>query len=142
MISQAIRDFLEADGAITDKIAGRTYPERIPQDVTGLAVVLNRTTANREYSLTNELGIAAHNLQLDVYGDRNTTEAEVDATAELIRLRLSGYRGQLNDDVFCHGAFIDQDNDVSERPADGSDHWPFRRSFNFEIHVTQAVPTH
>lgn len=143
MIAGAVRDWLIGDVQIVNKVSNRIYPNKIPQEIkSGICIVLNRISGNHEYDLSNELGIRRFIYQLDIYGDIDTRPAEVEATNELIRLRMSGYRGQLNDDVFCHGLFLQGDDEEAERPVDASDIWQFRQGFDFEIHVTAAVPTH
>lgn len=137
----AIRDWLLGSVEIANAITDRAFAGHIPQGVTGTSIVLNQINSNHEYSLTGQIGIIAYTYQIDVYDDGGTPLKTVQEVGELVRNRLSGYRGQLNDDVFCHGAFIEGDSESEDRPIDSSSNWKTRESFDVELHLTAAVPT-
>ena len=137
----AIRDWLLSDAAIANKISNRVFPGKVPQGESFPAIVLQKISRSHEYHLTGELGIGSEMIQVDVYDRGRNARWSVEYIAELIRLRMSGYRGQLNADVFCHGATIERNNEVNERPADASDEWIERESMDFQVWTTTAVPT-
>jgi hypothetical protein len=138
----AIRDWLVGIAEITDYVSNRIFSGHIPQGVTETCIVLTKVDANHEYSLANEISPTQFIYQLDIYDSGAAGRANVDAVAELIRLRLSGYRGQLNDDVYCHVATISRDNDLDIPPGDSSDQWTARTSFDISLFLNTTEPTH
>ena len=139
MSKAAIRDFLIGNADINNKVSNRVFPSHLPQGTPIPALVLQTINRTHEYHLTNELGISPQMIQIDVYA---ATRPEVEEIAELIRDRLSGYRGSLNADTFCHGARIERNTPIDTPPADASDRWLSRQSMDFQLHITSSVPTH
>lgn len=139
-IKRAVNDYLLADAGINAAVGGRVYDGRIPKGKPLPAIVLQVVTEGAYYELQNESAVRAPIIQIDVY-DRDP-KAQSDTIAELIRSRLSGYRGALNDETFCDCAVRQRYNQFDEPPDDGTDNWIRRVSTDYRIHYFAAVPAH
>lgn len=142
MSKKAVRDWLTGNTSIADRVSNRIHNGRVPQGGSLPAIVLTTITKDHEYSLANEIGLTEFVMQVDVYGEGPRGPLDVEEISELVRLRLSGYRGQLNDDVFCHAARLIRNSESFDKPADASDDWTPRVSMDFSLSLTTAVPTH
>lgn len=144
-IKRAVNDYLIADAGINAAVGGRVYDGRVPKRLPGQpdnlpAIVLQIISEEAYTHLTNESAIRAPLIQIDVY-DRDP-KAQSDTIADLIRSRLSGYRGSLNSDTVCDSAVRQRTNQFDEPPDDGSDNWIRRVSSDYRIHYFAAAPAH
>lgn len=138
MIEKDLKTFFDGSAAITDIVAGRIYAGHVPQGVKGAVIVLRNQSPEHFYTLTNEADATRAVVQIDCYGK---TATQADNLGEVVRNRLSGYRGTAGD-VTIQGAIILRDNAFTEEPEDKSDQWIHRRSLDFSIIFGQTVPTH
>jgi hypothetical protein len=139
-IKQAVNDFLRADAGIEAAIGGRIYDGRMPKTKVLPAIVLTTIRTNHFHDLQNSVGTRQSIVQIDIY-DRDP-QPQHQVIAELVRNRLDGYRGDLNDDIRACPAEIENHTDHDESPKDGSDHWIRRVQYDFSIFHNATVPTH
>lgn len=140
-LAKDIRDHLANSTPIYDAFGDRIYPDGLPQDVRYTeAIVISDLSNEPEYYLGGESGTHTSIVQVDVWTDGTNGRARANALGELVRNRLSGYRGQFGGGCFGTSRMI-RNNTVSERPFDGSDTRRWRVSMDFEIIHTAAVPT-
>lgn len=139
-IKTAIYDFLIADAGINAAVGGRIHSGRLPKEKTLPAIVLTVIDTDHHYSLANEVMKAEATVQVDVW-DRDPQPEHV-TIAELVRLRLSGYRGALNGTYNGETFEIVRNSELNEPPKDGSDNWLRRISMDFRFFHNATVPTH
>lgn len=138
MIEADLKTFFDGSAAIASIVASRIYASRIPQGVSGAAIVLRNISPEHFNTLANEANVVRAVVQIDCY-DSSATKA--DTLGEKVRNRLSGYRGDAGNTTI-QSAVIIRDNASTDTPENKSDRWIHRRSLDFSIHYTQAVPTH
>src|SRR5574343_1201324 len=124
-----IRDQLAASTAVLDAFSDRIFPDAIPQEVRDSdggrrtlypAIVLNEISAQPEFDLGGESGVHATQLQLDIYTDGSGGRQRANELGELVRNRLSGYRGQFGSG--CRGTCrLLRQAVTSDEPRDASD---------------------
>lgn len=137
---QDIRDHLAGSAAIANDVGANIFPEAIPQGVQfDNAIVINDLSHSPEYALRGEAGVHTSRIQID-YWTNSGRKYQANNGAELIRKRLSGYRGQFG--TGCYGTSrMLGDNSLAAAPIDGSDSRPRRVSMDFEIIHSADVPT-
>jgi hypothetical protein len=141
-LTKDIRDHLVVSTAILDAFSDRIYPEKIPQGRQDAypAIVINDLSNDPEYTLNGEAGLHTTHVQVDVWTDGTGGKAKANELGELIRNRLSGYRGQFGTGVYGTSRMIRNDT-VAAPPIDGSDNHRRRVSMDFEIIHSADVPT-
>ena len=140
VITKAIHDFLRADAGIEAAVIGRVHEGRLPKEKKLPAIVLTAINTDHHYELANESTVRTPTVQVDVYDSDPQSQHEV--IAELVRSRLSGYQGPLNESIRCDCAVIVRDSELPEAPKDASDNWIRRTSLDFRIHYFAAAPAH
>jgi hypothetical protein len=142
-VTKDIADHLKASVAILDAFSDDIYPEVIPQerkDRWEQALVLNDLSNDPEYYLGGEAGTHTTIIQIDVWTNGVGGKARANELGELIRNRLSGYRGTFG--TGCYGtARMIRNDSVAAPPVDGSDKHRRRVSMDFKIINTASVPT-
>lgn len=139
MIELQLKEYLQDSDAIRNRVKawGAGY---ITQGKRGEAVVLQEFGRDPEYSLANESGQHRVRFQIDCYSD---SPRHAESLAQLIRNRLSGYRGEIgktepveiqSTQVIDAGALIDE-------PVDKSDKWTHRYRMDFSAFVSASIPT-
>jgi len=136
-ICKGVRDFLVADADILAEFSTRVYRHRAPMETNLPYILVEKIGATRVYNLTTQFPLAQSTVQVDVYVSKPN---QVSTLGEHVRNRLSGYRGSMGNEVI-QGCTCIRDNDLTEEPNDGSDDWNFRRSFDYLITHSEAVPT-
>lgn len=142
-----IADHLSASVSIRDAVGDRIYPDIAPQPVrAGQAVelypliIISDLTNTPEYSLAGESGTHSSMIQVDVWTDGTGGKHRSNEIGELVRNRLSGYRGRFG--TGCYGtARMIRNNSVAAPPVDGSDTHRRRVSMDFEITHSASAPT-
>lgn len=144
-----IADHLGGSQNIVDAVENRIFPDVIPQEVRDSGgsrmtlypcLVLQAVSATPEYYLGGEASYHQAVIQVDVFTDGRRGTKHANELAELVRNRLSGYRGQFG--TGCRGtARLVRCNAVPVEPADGSDTHIRRTSMDFEINHTAATPS-
>lgn len=138
MIERDLRTHFLGSTSIADVVESRIYGSRAPQGVRGPLIVLRSVSSDRSYHLQNEAGVKESVVQVDCY---DATARKAEELSELVRNRLSGYRGAAGD-VTIQAATILSEHAYRESPKDRSDQWVFRYSVDYSITHTQSVPTH
>ncbi len=138
---QDIRDHLAGSTAIVNDVGDNIYPEVIPQKVQyEKAIVINDISATPEYALRGEVGLHTSRIQIDYWTNGTSGKYAANFGAELIRNRLSGYRGQFG--TGCYGTSrMLENNSLAASPFDASDMHRRRVSMDFEIIHSADVPT-
>jgi hypothetical protein len=135
-----IRDRLATSSAIVDAFSDRIYPETAPQGASFPRIHISDVSSLPEYYLGGEAGLHVSKVQLDVWTDGTGGKFRANELSELVRNRLSGYKGQFG--TGCHGSAVLIRNDPdSLPPVDGSDTRNLRVSMDFEITHSASVPT-
>jgi len=138
MIQKAIRTFLRDSNAVRDKVGTRIYSGSAPRGTNGNYIILRIILAEHLYDLENEIGLRESVMQVDCYEETPTLADEL---GEVVRKRMSGYRG-LAGDVFVQSTRIVRDSTAEVPPADASDKWIHLRSMDFSIYHDTAIPFH
>ncbi len=135
-----IRDQLAASAAITDAFSDRIYAENAPQGAGYPRLHITDISNQPEYYLGGEAGYHTTMVQVDVWTDGTGGKFRANELGELVRNRLSGYRGQFG--TGCYGtARLERNDSIVSPPGDSSDQNRFRYSMDFEIKHSAAVPT-
>lgn len=135
-------DHLRGSTAIVDAFSDRIYPELIPQHVRDWqeAMVVNEISTVPEMYLGGEVGRHTSIIQVDVWTDGQGGRKRANDLGELVRNRLSGYRGQFGTGCFGVAEMIRSDTLASD-PLPGSDIHRRRVSMDFRVGHTADVPT-
>lgn len=99
MIAKYLRDHLRSVAAIRDRVDGGAdfpgiYADNVPQGHVGECIVLRVIVTDHNYHLGGEVADSGSTVQVTVYSDK---AARAFSLMELIRNRLSGYRGLMGD---------------------------------------------
>ncbi len=136
-----IRNHLLSKDEITNYIGGRIFIERAPQRQRTPYVLISSITRDHLYSLTNESNAVAVNVQIDVVTSDPSGYWEMDQVAEQIRLALSGKYGTIDDGTIME-ATIMRDNVIAVPSIGAGSDASFKRSMDFRVWHSAAVPTH
>lgn len=137
----ALYEWLIASTYVTALTSTRIYCEKAPKDPTFPYVVLGIDTSTPTNHLGGESGHENTIVSIECYARDPKGALEAGRVAEVIRQRISGYRG-LWGDVFVQectreaGPFI-----TSDPPRDGSDNWTFRMVTTYSTHFNQSIPS-
>lgn len=135
-----IRDRLAASANVVDKVSDRIYSEVAPQQASLPYLILNEISQQPEFYLGGEAGRHTSVIQIDVYTDGKKGQQEANEIAELVRNRLSGFRGTFGAGCYGTSRMIRcESNPVP--PVDGSDFTKRRVSMDYEIFHTADVPS-
>lgn len=144
-----IRDHLIASTAIVNEFSDRVFDSTIPQALRDdlrrnrelyPCIVLSDISAEPEYYLGGESGKHTSQVQIDVWTDGTDGPQKCKELGELVRNRLSGYRGQFGTGCWGTSRMI-RNNTVAAPPIDGSDTHRRRNSMDFEVIHSADVPT-
>jgi hypothetical protein len=153
VIYQLLYDLMHGSAAIENRVATRIYPENAPHmdpqsplSQRGACIIIRLITGQPEYSLTAETDCAHTIVQIDCY---DSDPRKANSLFELVRNRLSGYRGTvsvLDDDgeaqsIDVREMTFNRTGQTSEEPRDASDRWTRRRWAELEVFHSQSVPT-
>lgn len=137
----AVRDFLAASLDIAEVVGSRIYADAAPQGEHGDRIIISHLGATPEYSLSGEINRSMTRLQLDFWSEGKEGYGQAKVAGELIRKRLSGYRGMLNETVECFSArFIRGPEILASPPTDGSPIHRRRSSMDVELVHSVSVP--
>lgn len=139
-LTKDIRDHLADSVEIANAVGDRIYPDGMPQGSEYPAIVISDLSSTPEYDLGGEVGTHTSVVTVDCWTDGKGGRERVNQLGEMVRNRLSGYRGQLGDGAFCSGAMLIRNNTVAAEPLPGSDQHRRRASMDFSIVHTAAVP--
>lgn len=143
-----LRDHLSGSADIADAVGERIYPDAIPQesrDSTGVrrtlfpAIVLTELSGDIAYSLAGEAGRHTTQVQLDIYTDGAGGRQSANTLSELVRNRVSGYRGQFGTGCYGTGYVLRPATNI-QVPTDAGEHARYRVSLDLEIHHTADRP--
>lgn len=136
-----IRDHLAGSTTIMDDVLGHIYPDTIPQETNWeRAIVLSETSKQPEYYLGGEAGRHITQVQVDYYTRGTQGSQAANNGAELVRNRLSGYRGTFG--TGCSGcARLTNEVVLANEPTDATDDWRYRVTMDFEISHTASTPS-
>lgn len=144
-----IVEHLNGSTAIVNAFSNRIFAGVIPQtwaDGAGKptspypCILINTISNDPEYVLAGECGQHTTRTQIDVWTDGTGGARKVNELAELIRNRLSGYKGLIGTGMFGSIRQVGH-NEFNPAPVDASDNYPRRISKDFEFIHTADVPT-
>lgn len=140
MIEHQLAEFFWADDDINNRTGERIYPMRAPQGVRGELIILQEITNTPAYTLQREAGVHDKIVQIDCYA---ATPRAAESLAELVRMRLSGFRGEIGTTtpVDVESCRIISSGPETERPRDDSDNWIHRYRMDFAMWVQATIPT-
>jgi hypothetical protein len=141
-LAKDIRDHLAGSTYIVDAFSNRIFSETIPQNISPAypAIVINELSNSPEYYLGGESGKHSTTLQIDLWTDGTGGIAKTNELSELIRNRMSGYRGQFGSGAYGTSRLI-SNNSAALPPTDSSDDHRRRVSMDFEFIHTADAPT-
>lgn len=140
-LTKDIRDHLMGSVNIADAFGEHIYAEAIPQDAEWEEMlVINDLSNNPEYSLAGEVGTHTTIIQIDVWTKGAGGKPRVVALGEMVRNRLSGYRGQFGSGEYGTARLLRNDALAPPDPSGGPVHRR-RVSQDYEIIHTADVPT-
>ena len=139
-IAKDIADQLKTSTSIYDDVAPHIYLDTIPQGVDWeKAIVVSEVSAEPAYYLAGEAGTHTTVVQVQYWTDGTGGRTKANTGAELIRNRLSGYRGQFGTGVRGTSRLIST-TPLLPPPIDGSDNRRRGVNLDFEIIHRAAAP--
>lgn len=146
MILRHVRDYLRDDAEIRDRVDGGAdypgiYAGSVPQGHQGECIVLQSVYVQHNYQLGGEVSDRESQAQITCYSD-NAARAE--SLSELVRDRLSGFRGSMGDKSPTTVKTCIILNDIggdTENPTDDSDKFVHAYTTEYKIIHTTAVPS-
>lgn len=135
-----IRDHLLGSTDIVNEFASRVYDDMAPQGAAYPFVLLSDISNQPEYALDGEAGTHTTQVQIDVWTDGTGGRGKAKELGELIRNRLSGYRGQFGEGEYGTARQI-RYNAVAAPPLEGSHIHRRRISMDYEFIHSADVPT-
>lgn len=140
MIEHQLKEYFADSDAIRDRVGSRIYPGRALQGIKGETLIIQEITSQPVYDLTNEAGQHDKSVQVDCYA---ATPRSAASLAELVRNRLSGYRGTIGttNPITVQSCRITSAGQETESPADSSDKWTHRYRLDFAFFSTATIPT-
>lgn len=139
-ILKDIRDRLEASTAIANEFGERIYADVAPQNVAYPFILLSDLSAQPEYALSGEASAHTSQIQVDVWTDGTGGKQKANELGELVRNRLSGYRGTIGSGAYGTIRQIRSDT-TAPPPLEGSDQHRRRVSIDYEVIHSADVPT-
>ncbi len=136
----ALYEWLIASSYVTALTSTRIYCEKAPQNPTFPYVVLGIDTSNPTNHLGGESGHENTIVSIECYARDPKGALNAGTVAEVIRNRISGYRG-LWGDVYVQECIRESSFMTSDPPRDGSDNWTFRNVSTYGIHFNQSIPS-
>jgi hypothetical protein len=141
-ILKDIRDRLETSTNIANEFGERIYADTAPQNAVYPFILLSDLSAQPEYYLEGEVGTHTSQIQVDVWTDGTGGKQKANELGELVRNRLSGYRGTIGGEEGAYGTIRMIRNDsTAPPPLEGSSEHRRRVSMDFEIIHSADVPT-
>ena len=114
-IESALRTFLLDDATVAGLVGTRIYPQILPQNPTYPALSFQRVSAVRLRALDGVVGVAQARFQIDCWA---LTYAQCRALASAVRVRLDGYRGDM-DGIHVGATTLENDQDIYEDDVTG-----------------------
>jgi len=146
MIERYVRDHLRSIAAIRDRVdSGVDYPGiyagNAPQGHVGECIIMQGITSDHNYHLGGEVADRETMLQIVAYSDN---AARAFSLMELIRNRLSGYRGLMGDSDETRVKTCIIANDVGadiDETAEAEDKFIHTYTADYLLIYTTPVPT-
>lgn len=126
---------------ITDKIGERVYINRAPSKTRTPYVIVSTVSGEPQYALSGEAGIAQAIVQVSVWDQDPNGVFVADEVAELIRDKMSGWRGSWGDTYVSGCTLTNEPTAYGDNPADSSDDWWHTVQQDFRVTHRRAVPT-
>jgi hypothetical protein len=144
MIERYVRDYLRSVAAISNRVdGGANYPGiyagNAPQGHEGECLIMQGINSDHNYSLTGEVADRESIVQITAYSNTASTAYSL---AELVRNRMSGYKGMMgdNDETNVKTCIIQTDVGADiEETADADD--KFIHSYTVDYLLIHTTPT-
>lgn len=138
---KAVRDYLVTSAEVAEKFCDRIYPDRAPQAAAYPFLNLSDLSNDPEEGLSGEVGNHESIITVDIWTDGGLGAPEANQLGEVVRNMLSGYKGALNDDVWCNGCHVIRNQSLASDPLPGSDTHRRRVSQDYRIFHTADIPS-
>lgn len=141
MILADLRTHLLSFVDLTTKIADRIYISRAPRGAKPPYLILSRISGTPQYSLSGEVGVTQAIVQVTAWARDPNGPFVANVVAELVRDKLSHWRGNWGDTFVSDCTLENEPIDLSEVPNDGSDEWWHGVDQTYQVTHRRAVPT-
>lgn len=111
-----LRARLVGDNAISGMVGTRIRMNRSEQSDTLPRIVLTQVSGDHDHHLTAAAGHASGRVQINCHA---SSPVEADSLAEAVRLRMDGFRGEMNSGVFVHSCHLDDERMLYDPPQEG-----------------------
>ena len=137
-IVQSLRTFLLANAAIASALGDRIGPAPMNEGAALPYATITRVSTVRAYNHDGQDRLVKTRVQIDAWA---TTVIAAEAIAELIRMRISGYAGEIATDVRASAIFSEGDTTILEPSPDQDERRCYGVSQDYVIQHHEASPT-
>ncbi len=152
MIEDTIITYLKGFTDLTERVGDKFFLLRAPRmhfdssgremDMRPPYIVISRVGGDTGQQLGGETGAAQAILQFTAWASDPNGPKEADTVFELIRDKLSGYRGTVGGVLISEATLLGEPSTYAEEPEDDSDDWFCAVTGDFQITHSRPVPTH
>jgi Protein of unknown function (DUF3168) len=128
--------FLYDSPAVRNRLGSRIFPAVARQGEQLPYLAMKQLGTERHYDLAGEDGLASVVLQLSVCA---ITDSDAREISEIVRNRLSGYRG-LMESTFVHGCTIENQREQQLKPSTGGEQWLHVHNTDYRLTFNQTIP--
>lgn len=139
-VEMAVRRRLVSEALLTALVGTRVFLNAAAQDATLPYIVMNRLSGDHRHHLLGPLGVVTARIQIDIYAATYVSAQAVEAIARPLLDGLIGTTiGSAPNEVFVQSSVMQDDQDLWERPSDGSEKGKHRRRMVFNVTHNQAT---
>jgi|SRR6516225_13322 hypothetical protein len=136
-VREAIVFWLNGIASLTSIIGSRIYWERPSQLSFYPCLMIESSGRTYGHNLSGADGVGAMTFK---FTGLAITEAVAVSIIEALRNNMDGFRGMQNG-VAVLVAFLDEENDDTSQPIDGSDRWIYEVSAEYSVRHRVPLPT-
>jgi hypothetical protein len=141
VILPALRTHLLSFTDLTNKIGARVFINRAPDKTPVPYILISSFAGDTPYSLQGEVGIGQPMIQVAVWDRDPNGPDKVTTVVELVRDKMSGWRGEWGDVFVCDCSLQGEPILNSEAPDDKSDNWWHSGNLDFQVTHRRPVPS-
>lgn len=141
MILADLRSHLLSFVDLTNKIGDRVYINRAPDKTPTPYMIVSMVSGDVPYSLQGEVGTVQPMIQIAVWERDPNGPFKADQVAELVRDKLSGWRGNWGDTFVCDCSLQSEPIALEEPPEDGSGNWWHAVNQDYKVTHRRAIPS-
>ena len=136
MIEGSLYSFLSTIGEVTSIVGDRIYPQHSDQPVYP-CLIYSLVSQTHDHIVTGSSGTARARVQFDCW---SYSLSDCSIVIEAIRQNLQGLQGTLGS-LTVVGSHLNNELDLSERPADASNRWLYRKTADYTLRYNVTIPT-